>query len=177
MTLIGDNDVPSEYAQNKVTIQFSRGMLSSAGQDGVTPVLNVKKTDSVPDFAVYNIDFVNTYPKTANTAPLASDLYLTNFAAYGCSFIGFQDTFLANKGTQVIVNSYIAGSINFIWGFSTAYFYRCIIASTTKGACNAAQGRVAGTVSGYVFDECKVTYTSTYGSTMGASYLGRPYSN
>ena len=177
VTLIGDSDVPSDYTQNKVKIQFSRGVLTSAGQDELTPTLNVKQAASTSGFAVYNIDFVNTYPQTANTAALASDLYLTNFAAYGCSFIGFQDTFLANKGTQVIANSYIEGSIDFIWGFSTAYFYRCVIASNTKGACNAAQGRVAGTVSGYVFDECRVTYTSTYGSTMGASYLGRPYSN
>lgn len=177
VTLLGDSDAPSDYAQNKVRIQFSRGVLTSAGQDEATPVLNAKMTASAPGLAVYNIDFVNTYPQTANTAALASDLYLTNFAAYGCSFIGFQDTFLANKGTQAIANSYIEGSIDFIWGFSTAYFYRCVIASNTKGACNTAQGRVAGTVSGYVFDECKVTYTSTYGSTMGASYLGRPYSN
>jgi hypothetical protein len=37
---------------------------------------------------------------------------------------------------------------------------------------------VAGTVSGYVFDECKVTYKqSTYGNTFASTYLGRPYSN
>ncbi|KAG9564195.1 carbohydrate esterase family 8 protein, partial [Aureobasidium melanogenum] len=40
-----------------------------------------------------------------------------------------------------------------------------------------AQGRVATTPAAYIFDECLVTYTSTYGSTFGASYLGRPYSN
>ncbi|KAH0315789.1 carbohydrate esterase family 8 protein, partial [Aureobasidium melanogenum] len=98
-------------------------------------------------------------------------------AAYGCSFIGFQDTLLANKGTQVFSNCYVEGSIDFIWGFGTAYFYRSVIASNTKGACVTAQGRVATTPAAYIFDECLVTYTSTYGSTFGASYLGRPYSN
>ncbi|KAG9827059.1 carbohydrate esterase family 8 protein, partial [Aureobasidium melanogenum] len=52
-----------------------------------------------------------------------------------------------------------------------------VIASNTKGACVTAQGRVATTPAAYIFDECLITYTSTYGSTFGASYLGRPYSN
>jgi pectin methylesterase-like acyl-CoA thioesterase len=178
VTLIGESDSPADYSQNKVTVQFSRGELTSAGKNEQTPVLNVKKTGSSPDFATYNINFVNTYPQTPNTAALAADYYGSNFAAYGCSFIGFQDTLLANKGVQVFANSYIEGSIDFIWGFSTAYFYRSVISSNTKGAYIAAQGRVADTISGYVFDECKVTYKeSTYGNTFGSTYLGRPYSN
>ncbi|KAH0361823.1 carbohydrate esterase family 8 protein, partial [Aureobasidium melanogenum] len=107
----------------------------------------------------------------------AADFYGNNMAAYGCSFIGFQDTLLANKGTQVFSNCYVEGSIDFIWGFGTAYFYRSIIASNTKGACVTAQGRVVGTPAAYIFDECLVTYTSTYGNTFAASYLGRPYSS
>ncbi|KAK5691949.1 hypothetical protein LTR97_011120 [Elasticomyces elasticus] len=61
--------------------------------------------------------------------------------------------------------------------FSTAYFHQCYIASNTPGACISAQSRTAGTISGYVFDSCYVTYTSTYGSSFGLSYLGRPYNN
>jgi len=178
VTLVGESDEPSDYSQNLVRVQFSNGQLTSAGKNEQTPVLNVKKTGSSPDFAVYNIDFVNTYPQTPNTAALAADYYGNNFAAYGCSFIGFQDTLLANKGVQVFANSYIEGSIDFIWGFSTSYFYRSVISSNTVGGFISAQGRVAGTVSGYVFDECKITYKdSTYGSTFGMTYLGRPYSS
>ncbi|CAD0110735.1 unnamed protein product [Aureobasidium uvarum] len=136
-----------------------------------------KKTNDNSGLALYNIDFANTFPQTANTAALAADFYGNNMAAYGCSFVGFQDTLLANKGTQVFSNSYVEGSIDFIWGFGTAYFYRSVIASNTKGACIAAQGRVVTTPAAYIFDECLVTYTSTYGSTFAASYLGRPYSN
>lgn len=177
VTLIGETTFANDYTQNKVTIQFSRGVLTSAGQDEITPVINSKKTNDNSGLALYNINFVNTYPQTANSAALAADFYGKNMAAYGCSFVGFQDTLLANKGTQVFSNSYIEGSIDFIWGFSTAYFRQCYIASNTKGACIAAQSRPAGTVSGYVFDSCYVSYTSTYGSVMGATYLGRPYNN
>lgn len=178
VTLRGESESPNDYSQNMVKVRFSNGQLTSAGKNEQTPVLNVKKTGSNPDFAVYNIDFINTYPQTPNTAALAADYYGNNFAAYGCSFIGYQDTLLANKGVQVFANSYIEGSIDFIWGFSTSYFYRSVISSNTVGGFVSAQGRVAGTVSGYVFDECKITYKdSTYGSTFGKTYLGRPYSS
>jgi pectin methylesterase-like acyl-CoA thioesterase len=99
-------------------------------------------------------------------------------AAYGCSFIGFQDALLANKGTQIFSNCYIEGSVDFIWGFSQAYFHQCYIATNTPGASISAQSRSSATaLGGYVFDACLITYTSTYGSSFGLSYLGRPYSN
>ncbi|RAL13941.1 putative pectin methylesterase [Aspergillus homomorphus CBS 101889] len=176
VTLRGETLFENDYTQNLVTIEFSNGELTSAGKDESTPVIYAKKTDG-SGLALYNINFQNTYPQTSNTAALAADFYGTNMAAYGCSFIGFQDTLLTNKGTQVFSNCYIEGSIDFIWGFSTAYFHQCYIATNTPGACIAAQSRSSSTASGgYVFDTCYVTYTSSYGSTYGKSYLGRPYS-
>jgi pectin methylesterase-like acyl-CoA thioesterase len=78
---------------------------------------------------------------------------------------------------QVFVNSYIEGSVDFIWGFSVAYFYHCKLVSNTPGACIAAQSRATtDTAGGYVFDSCLVTYSSTYGNSFGTTYLGRPYS-
>lgn len=177
VTLIGQTSFVNDYTQNEVTIEFSNGELTSAGKDESTPVIFAKKSNDDSGMAIYNINFINTFPQTANTAALAADFYGANIASYGCSFIGFQDTLLANQGSQLFSNSYIEGSIDYIWGYSTAYFHQCYIATNTKGACISAQGRTAGTVSGYVFDSCYVTYTSTYGSTFGLSYLGRPYSN
>lgn len=177
VTLVGETSFTNDYSQNQVKIQFSSGRLTSLGQNEQTPVINSKKTNDNSGLALYNIDFVNTYPQTSNTAALAADFYGNNMAAYGCSFIGFQDTLLANKGIQVFSGCYVEGSVDFVWGYSTAYFYKSMIATNTKGASIAAQGRVAGTVSGYVFDSCYVTYTSTYGSSFGLSYLGRPYSS
>ncbi|KAK5127762.1 hypothetical protein LTR85_004878 [Meristemomyces frigidus] len=178
VTLVGETNFTNDYTQNKVTIQFSNGQLTSAGEDESTPILYAKKSNDNSGLAVYNIDFVNTYPQTKNTAALAADFYGNEIAAYGCSFVGFQDTLLANKGTQVFSNSYIEGSIDFIWGYSTAYFHQCYIAINTAGACISAQSRSTSTsAGGYVFDSCYITGTSTYGSTMGLSYLGRPYSN
>lgn len=177
VTLIGATNFTNDYTQNAVRIQFANGQLTSAGRNEETPVLNAKKANDNSGMAIYNIDFVNTYPQTPNTAALAADFYGANIAAYGCSFIGFQDTLLANKGTQVFSNCYIEGSVDFIWGFSTAYFYQCMIVTNTPGSCIAAQSRpAANAVGGYVFDSCMVTYSSAYGSSFGLSYLGRPYS-
>ncbi|RLL95987.1 hypothetical protein CFD26_104766 [Aspergillus turcosus] len=174
--LRGETSFENDYTQNLVTIQFSYGVLTSAGQNENTPVIYAKKTDG-SGLALYNINFVNTYPQTRNTAALAADFYGSNMAAYGCSFVGYQDTLLANKGTQVFSNCYIEGSVDYIWGFSTAYFHQCYIAANTAGACIAAQSRSSSTAAGgYVFDSCYVTYTNTYGTTFGQTYLGRPYS-
>jgi pectin methylesterase-like acyl-CoA thioesterase len=176
VTLRGETSFENDYTQNLVTIHFSYGVLTSAGQNENTPVIYAKKTDG-SGLALYNINFVNTYPQTKNTAALAADFYGSNMAAYGCSFVGYQDTLLANKGTQVFSNCYIEGSVDFIWGFSTAYFHQCYIASNTAGAYIAAQSRSSSTAAGgYVFDSCYVTYTNTYGTTFGQTYLGRPYS-
>ncbi|KAH5707674.1 pectinesterase [Parastagonospora nodorum] len=158
VTLRGATNFINDYTQNRVRAEFSSGGLND-----------------VSGLALHNIDFVNTYLQTTNTAALAADFYGPNMAAYGCSFIDFQDTLLANKGTQVFSNCYI--EVDFVWGFSTAYFHQCMIVSNTPGACIAAQSRAdASTVGGYVFDSCMVIYSSTYGSSFGLSYLERPYS-
>lgn len=109
VTLIGATNFTRDYTQNQVTIQTSNGALTSAGQNENTPVIYAKKANDNSGLAVYNINFANTYPQTPNTAALAADFYGTNIAAYGCSFTGFQDTLLANKGTQVFSNCYIEG--------------------------------------------------------------------
>ncbi|EOO01239.1 putative pectinesterase family protein [Phaeoacremonium minimum UCRPA7] len=175
VTLRGETSYPNDYSQNLVTIQFKYGVLTSANQNELTPVINAKKTDG-SGLALYNIDFTNTYPQTSNTAALAADFYGKNMAAYGCSFKGFQDTLLANQGVQLFSNCYIEGSIDYIFGYSKAYFHQCYIASNTAGYITAQNRPTNVWPGGYVFDSCYVTYTSSYGSSTGTTYLGRPWS-
>ena len=177
VTIRGMTSFPNDYSQNEVMVQFTYGVSTNAGQNELTPVVNAKKTDGT-GLALYNIDFQNLFPQTNNYAALAADFYGTNMAAYGCSFIGYQDTLLANQGTQLFSNCYIEGSVDFIWGFSKAYFHSCVIAANTARTSISAQSRAsADAPGGYVFDQCIVTYTSTYGSNFGLTYLGRPYSS
>ncbi|KAK5118525.1 hypothetical protein LTR62_003040 [Meristemomyces frigidus] len=127
VTLIGETSAAQDFTSNKVVVQFSYGVLTSAGQDELTPVVNAKKANDNSGLALYNIDFINTYPQTKNTAALAADFYGNNIAAYGCSFIGFQDTLLANKGIQVFSNSYIEGSIDFVRLLFSQYMVCCVL--------------------------------------------------
>ncbi|KAL5385138.1 hypothetical protein DPSP01_004948 [Paraphaeosphaeria sporulosa] len=176
VTLRGETSNPNDYSQNVVKIQFNYGVSTSANQNELTPVINAKKTDT-SGLALYNINFVNTFPQTSNSAALAADFYGSNMAAYGCSFIGFQDTLLANQGVQLFSNCYIEGSVDFIWGYSKAYFHQCYIASNTAGAYITAHNRPTATwAGGYIFDSCYVTYTGSYGTSTGTTYLGRPWS-
>ena len=75
VTLRGVTSFENDYSQNQVTIQFSYGVSTSAWQDESTPVINSKKTDG-SGLALYNINFVNTFPQTKNYAALATDFYV-----------------------------------------------------------------------------------------------------
>ncbi|KAH6884791.1 pectin lyase fold/virulence factor, partial [Thelonectria olida] len=176
VTLRGETTFANDFTGNKVLIKFSDGVSTSAGDDEDTPIINWKNTYS-EGLALYNINFTNTYPQTSNYAALAADFYGSNMAAYGCSFEGFQDTLLVNQGVQVFSNCYIEGSVDFIWGYSKAYFHQCYIASNTAGACITAQNRPSSSwAGGFVIDKSLVTYTGSYGSNFGTTYLGRPWS-
>lgn len=175
VTLRGNTTFANDYTQNQVTIQYSLGYSTSLSRNEETPVLYTKKTDG-SGLALYNINFVNTFPQTSNTAALAADFYGGAMAAYGCKFVGFQDTLLVNQGVQFFYNSYIEGSVDFIWGYSKAYFLNCVIASNTAGAYITAQNRpTAAWAGGFVFDNSIITTTSSYVSG-GTTYLGRPWS-
>ncbi|KAG7134085.1 pectinesterase A like protein [Verticillium longisporum] len=158
--------------QNAVHIKFSRGVSTSAGRNEETPVLNWKNTNG-DGLALYNINFTNTYPQQPSTAALAGDFFGANMAAYGCAFDGFQDTLLVNQGVQVFSNSYIEGSVDFIWGYSKAYFHQCYVASNTPRTYITAQNRPnAAWAGGFVFDKSVITYTESYGTNFGTVALG-----
>ncbi|KAL9948442.1 hypothetical protein ACHAQF_004179 [Verticillium nonalfalfae] len=176
VTLRGETSFENDFTQNAVHIKFSRGVSTSAGRNEETPVLNWKNTNG-DGLALYNINFTNTYPQQSSTAALAGDFFGTNMAAYGCAFDGFQDTLLVNQGVQVFSNSYIEGSVDFIWGYSKAYFHQCYVASNTPRTYITAQNRPnAAWAGGFVFDKSVITYTESYGTSFGTVALGRPWS-
>lgn len=176
VTLRGESTFANDFSGNTVLIKFSYGVSTSSNQNELTPVINWKNTNG-DGLALYNLNFTNTFPQTNSYASLAADFYGTNMAAYGCAFKGFQDSLLVNQGVQVFSNSYIEGSVDFIWGYSKAYFHQCYIASNTANAYITAQNRPSSTwAGGFVFDNSLITYTSSYGSSFGSTSLGRPWS-
>lgn len=86
-----------------------------------------------------------------------------------CRFLGWQDTMLVNRGRHYLVDCYIEGSVDFIFGAATAYFDRCHIHCLGDGYITAAS-TPEGQPHGLVFADCKIT-----GVAGVKSYLGRPW--
>jgi pectin methylesterase-like acyl-CoA thioesterase len=90
------------YTSNSVSIQFGISS-AAAGSDDSSSTLGVYKDD----FKMYNVNVTNTFPGTLGGSPaiaLSEHGYRASF--YTCAFIGFQDTVLAEQGTQVYLNCY-----------------------------------------------------------------------
>ena len=89
-----------------------------------------------------------------------------------CRFLGFQDT-LYTHGTesrQYYFKCYIEGTVDFIFGASTAFFDSCTIYGKQGGYYTAAS-TPEGKAFGYVFVNCNIT-----GDAPAHSFLlGRPW--
>ena len=84
--------------------------------------------------------------------------------------LGYQDTLFADKGRQYFADSYIAGSVDFIFGSSPAVFENAILHSRAPGYVTAASS--ADGQPGYVF--LNSTLSSEPGLTSQVE-LGRPW--
>lgn len=175
---------------NEVIVQYNAGVSTSGNNnDASTSVLTVKASN----FAAYGIVFRNIHPQARNTAALALTVDSARHVAfYGCTFFGFQDTVLINRGAIAYFKScWIEGSVDFIWGYGTAFFDGCTIASNSPSTITA-HNRVNSTAAGaFVFNSCNVIpvvasipslanrsigFTSVQqADNIKGVYLGRPY--
>lgn len=133
-------------------------------------------------FSAYGITFQNDYNVVDHlgdddeTPAVAFDSKADKVNLKDCTFIGRQDTlYVEGSGNRVYVNdSYIEGTVDFIFGDADAYFTDCDIhmaafGSRTSGyytAPNTKKGNV-----GLVFHDCTLTADD---QLTGVS-LGRPW--
>lgn len=124
------------------------------------------------NFVAENITFENTAGMTAGQA-LAINIGAQHSAFRNCRFLGHQDTWYAANGTyQYLKDCYIEGSVDFIFGGSTAFFDQCQVVSTRSGYITAAS-TPEGQTYGYVFHHCTLTARPEIASS--SVYLGRPW--
>ena len=98
-------------------------------------------------------------------------------------FIGFQDTlFLKSSATGVTSRSffdraYIEGDVDFIFGDTTAYFYRTEIKTLGDRGTSyvVAPSTNYLTKYGFVFESCRFTHDDKPNSQAGKFYLGRQW--
>ena len=89
-----------------------------------------------------------------------------------CRFLGFQDTLYTygRESRQYYDHCYIEGTVDFIFGSSTAVFDSCIIFCKKRGFI-AAASTPENKSFGYVFMHCTITGDSIAGTHL----LGRPW--
>ena len=123
-----------------------------------------------PDFYAENLTFENT----AGPVGQAVACFVSADRAYfkHCRFLGFQDTlYTYGKGCrQYYEDCYVEGTVDFIFGWSTAVFNRCHIHSKGKGYVTAPSTD-EGQPYGYVFYDCCLTADEGVSQV----YLSRPW--
>ena len=177
--------------KEKIVIPASKINLSLTGEDGAIlsyddyadkPNRFGEKTGTsgsascyiyAPDFYAENITFENTAGPVGQAVACfvsADRVYFKN-----CRFLGWQDTlYTYGKGCrQYYEDCYIEGTVDFIFGWSTAVFNRCHIHSKTKGYVTAPSTD-QGQKYGYVFYDCRLTASEGV-TDVSLSRPWRPY--
>ncbi|TDD98705.1 pectinesterase family protein [Flavobacterium cellulosilyticum] len=125
------------------------------------------------NFKAQNITFENSSGPVGQAVAVRIDGDKVIFD--NCKFLGFQDTLYPRSGTsrQYYKNCYIEGTVDFIFGASTAVFDQCEIFSKKEGGYITAASSLENNAYGFVFLNCKLTTNSEKNSF----YLGRPWRN
>jgi pectinesterase len=122
------------------------------------------------DFSAENITFENAAGPVGQAVAVRIDGDRVRFTR--CRFLGSQDTLYPHgeKSRQYYKNCYIEGTVDFIFGWSTAVFEDCTIFCKTGGYVTAAS-TLQEVPYGFVFLNCKITGDAPENSF----YLGRPW--
>jgi pectinesterase len=121
-------------------------------------------------FRAENITFENSAGPVGQAVAVRVDGDMVVFI--NCRFSGFQDTLYPHceKSRQYYRNCTIEGSVDFIFGWSTAVFDHCTIVCKDHGYITAPSTN-EGVQFGFVFLDCKITGSAAESSF----YLGRPW--
>ncbi|CAE6425177.1 unnamed protein product [Rhizoctonia solani] len=154
------------YSSNQATIT-NNIPASSAGSNDASGTVRVLATG----VSIYNLNIANTYGKPVDQSQaIALSVQAGQFGCYGCKLTGYQDTLLANKGTQFYGKSYIEGAVDFIFGQQASIWITGSTINTIANGYITASGRSSGDSNYYVIDKSSITGT-------GTQYLGRPWRN
>jgi len=134
-------------------------------------------TSSSSSFFVYgdgfearNITFENSAGPVGQAVAVRVDGDRVKFE--NCRFLGNQDTLYPHDSLsrQYYKNCYIEGTVDFIFGWSTAVFDSCQLFCKAPGYVTAAS-TLPQTKTGFVFRNCRISGSAPAQSV----YLGRPW--
>ena len=120
------------------------------------------------DFTFENITLENSAGRKGQALSIRVDGDRAVFRH--CTFLGWQDTILVNRGRHYFEDCTIVGATDFIFGGGTDFFERCHIRCAGSGYITAAS-TPDFQAHGYVFSHCTITGETPEVQT----YLGRPW--
>ncbi|WP_022824559.1 pectinesterase family protein [Hymenobacter norwichensis] len=176
--------------KEKLVLAGSKNLVHLIGEDLTKTVLtyddyNTKKnifgedkgTSGSSSIYIYGGDFSAenlTFQNSSGPVGQAVAMWVAGDKARfkNCRFLGFQDTlYTYGYGSrQYYQDCYIEGTVDFIFGSSTAWFENCTIFCKQNGYVTAAS-TPDSTRFGYVFNRCKIIGDAPASSF----YLGRPW--
>jgi len=123
------------------------------------------------DFTAENMTFENSSGPVGQAVAVRIEGDRAEFI--NCRFLGFQDTLYPNgkESRQYYYNCYIEGTVDFIFGWSTAVFDSCEIFCKKGGGYITAASTEQDSKYGFVFINCNITGNAPDSSF----YLGRPW--
>jgi len=173
VTIYGYTTNDQNFANNQVTITQRKGA-DEAGSNDASGTLRVK----AGNFAAYNLNVVNSRGEGTQAIALSAYAASGTQGYYGCKFIGYQDTILAQSGKQVYDKCYIEGATDFIFGqTAVAWFEKSTIAISGRGWITASGRDSSSNPAYYVINGATVSTKSGVSLAAGSTYLGRPWRN
>lgn len=155
-----------------------------AGKDGLGTSGSYSVAIDADDFTAVNITFQNTVPNDGSEANQQAVALRTNGdrqAYYNCHILGYQDTFYAWGGRKTgriyMKDSYIEGSVDFIFGRDIVVFENCTINVNRQGGMLTAAATEEESKFGFVFLNSTITADETGfdGRAITRFHLGRPW--
>ncbi|KAK8119323.1 pectinesterase [Apiospora kogelbergensis] len=189
---------------NAVTVVWARANSDNTGKitdNAVTSVLTVAPTweaaltgtgptgfpvaGDTPagsrDFRAYNVDFRNTAADRSVGPALALGVAYARASFYGCGFYSFQDTvYVGKRGSVFFYDGVIAGEVDFLYGFGTAWVAKSTLALRNCGggitAWKGTNTTFPNKYGVYVASSRVVSANSTIAAAIkGKCPLGRPW--
>jgi pectinesterase len=176
---------PGTYTA-RVNVPANKPFITLSGHDPFTTKLTFNETQNSPgnekyvhastvvagkDFIGENLTFENSFGQGAVALALYADADRMIFN--NCRFLGWQDTLRSEKGRHYFYNSYVEGSVDYIYGKGQAYFENSTLHAKKNGYLTAQGRETDAETNGYVFKNSTITGDPSVAN--GSVYLGRPW--
>ncbi|KAG2216837.1 hypothetical protein INT45_009463, partial [Circinella minor] len=104
----------------------------------------------------YNFDIINTIGEAAGNQN-ALRTYGERLAMYNCKLVGFGDTAFFVRGSGYFYNTWVEGTVDYLYGEYNLYVYKSTLACSGQGAVTAASTLLDNLNGGFVFNKANFT--------------------